>query len=110
MTASKTRGYLAGLAKRLLWNAQGGKCHICGQGLPRRFRSPLLTLDHVWPKSGSATMLCKYEGNVLLAHAKCNGLKGDRKPTGCERLMLFVVNRRLGYREHETQMWDRLNG
>lgn len=101
---------MARLGRRFLWNAQGGVCHICGQPLPRKMNSPKMTIDHVWPKSLIATFLCTYEGNSLLAHAKCNGMKGDRRPTGCERLILFAVNRRLGYAEHQTQMWDRLNG
>lgn len=35
-------------------------------------------------------------GNVVAAHERCNGAKGDRMPTGCEAIWLDVANAGLG--------------
>lgn len=97
------------LARRALFHAQGGICHICGGRLPRRYTSPASTLDHVWPQALmvlSSYELHKFLGNVLLAHDHCNTRKGDRLPTGCERIMLFLANRRLGLEESMTGQFD----
>ena len=100
------KAFLARFAKRMMWMAQDGKCPLCGQGLNRKFGSPQLTFDHVWPK-GRVGTAGSMEGNYLLAHEKCNRAKAMRRPNGCERLWLFVVNRRLGLPAHETHHWDR---
>jgi hypothetical protein len=96
------------LVRRILWTAQEGRCGLCGGRMKSDFGSPKLTLEHVWPQGNAALpeFHCTYEGNTMLAHASCNIGKGNRRPNGCELLMLFVVNRRLGYKNHETALWD----
>lgn len=99
--------FLQGIVKRALWQAQDGKCHLCGQAIPQKWRSPKLTFDHLWPVSRIAGAN-SFEDNVMLAHEKCNKAKDARKPRPCELLFLSAVNRRLGFREHETALWERL--
>ena len=94
------------LAKRFMWTAQNGVCYLCGQPLPRKWASPKLTFEHIWPVSriaGGDT----FEGNVMLAHHKCNVGKANRLPHPCELIYLAAVNLRLGFREHEASVWDR---
>lgn len=104
--AHRHYGIAIRLLRRTYYRAQGGCCYLCGKPLSPRFSSPKLTIEHVWPRSRAAAQT--YDGDLLLAHSRCNGAKADRLPTGCERLMLFAVNRRLGFAEHETAMWDAL--
>jgi 5-methylcytosine-specific restriction endonuclease McrA len=82
-----------------LWKAQQGLCSICSQRLVRdeRFRDDTgWNLDHVYPRSRYARL--GNRGNLLLSHIACNSAKGDREPTGCERLLLEAVNARIGHR------------
>lgn len=99
--------FLQGVVKRVLWQAQGGKCHLCGQAIPQKWRSPKLTFDHLWPVSRIAGAN-SFEGNIMLAHEKCNQVKDNRRPRPCELLFLSAVNRRIGFRESETAIWERL--
>lgn len=105
MTPNDKRMFYRTLAKRFLFQAQEGRCHICGQKLPERFGSPLLTIDHVWPASKSEAH-DKFRGNVLLAHLRCNQAKGDRLPTRGEVTALHMANRRMGLPVGETWFWD----
>lgn len=71
--------------KDFLRYAQRNRCAICGQPFSKN-RPP--SRDHVL-----AISLGGYDGrgNLLLAHTKCNGLKGNRLPTGCEMIWLLTV-------------------
>lgn len=104
----KSASFIAFLGRRALFIAQGGICPICGQLLPRRSDYGRCTVDHVWPKSMVAAH-DKTRGNAVLVHQACNGRKGNRRPTACERLFLFATNRRLGLPEIATAHWDGLN-
>lgn len=97
--------HMQAIVKRVIWNAQGGRCHLCGHPLRQKWRSPELTFDHVWPKSRIAGAN-SFEGNIMLAHKDCNHAKGDRNPHPCEMLFLSAVNRRLGFGEGETALWE----
>lgn len=80
-----------------LWKAQQGLCSICRERLLRdeRFRDDSgWSLDHVFPR---AHYELGNKGNVLLAHKLCNRVKSDRDPTGCEVVLLHMVNARLGH-------------
>jgi hypothetical protein len=55
------------------------------------------TFDHVVSRAKTK----KHKGNLLAAHRKCNGEKGDRDPTGCELIWLEVVNERSGHAKRE---------
>lgn len=46
-----------------------------------------ITLDHVWPRSRNG----QSANNVLLACAKCNMRKADRKPYACEILYCQIT-------------------
>ncbi len=70
--------------------AQGGRCFYCGEPVGRK-----ATFDHVIPKAyGGADD----PGNIVLAHLRCNRMKGDRLPTReeAERLILQRRGSRLG--------------
>lgn len=93
------------LVARTMFRAQSGICPGCGQALPRKWGCTRLTFDHVWPISKVGAWDA-FEGNVVLMHRKCNEAKSDRRPHPCEVLFLFAVNRRLGFEERETLLWD----
>jgi 5-methylcytosine-specific restriction endonuclease McrA len=76
--------------RRALNELQGGRCYLCGQRFGQKPRS-WPTMDHVEPKSQGGG----WSGNVLLAHARCNQAKGDRRPRACEVLYLAAINERL---------------
>lgn len=103
--ATEKHAYFRAMAKRFLFQAQEGACHICGLKLRARFNSPLLTIDHVWPSS-KASGCNTYLGNVLLSHLKCNREKADRLPTAAEVRALHAANRRMGLSVAETWIWD----
>lgn len=97
------------MLRRLYYEAQQGRCGICGAQMKRSFESPKLTFDHVWPKSWAAHAggaECKMLGNLLLAHAACNTSKDDAPPTPGQVEKLHEVNRAIGLRPHETWVWD----
>lgn len=67
--------------KRLrLWNAQDGKCHLCGKPmLPEVSQHPhSATFDHLVPASQGGT---RATSNLKLAHRHCNHARGN-KPLG----------------------------
>lgn len=84
-----------GKFRQALYEAQAGRCSLCGQGLgalgERGEWRP--TFEHVWPRSRYSYA---DRGNLLLAHFRCNIAKGTRDPTGCEVILLAAVNARLG--------------
>lgn len=51
------------------------------------------TIDHVY---NHASRRYFADGNKLVCHAACNHRKADREPTGCELILLHLVNARLG--------------
>lgn len=51
-----------------------------------------VSTDHVYPKSSNVGL----QPNTVAAHIRCNSLKGNRMPTGCELIWLEAVNARLG--------------
>jgi 5-methylcytosine-specific restriction endonuclease McrA len=63
------------LDNHTLHQRQSRRCYLCGFKMQRG-----LTRDHVWPKAAGG----RDAGNILLAHARCNGSKGDRLPYPCE--------------------------
>jgi len=72
---------------------QGKACAICGdrlqcEGMPAG-RIP--TFDHVVPRSRGGGN----HRNKIAVHLDCNNRKADRMPSGCELLMLDVVNTRV---------------
>jgi len=80
------------LLKRMVIE-QAGRCASCGQPLTleNSDRGECPTVDHVVPRArGGAN-----RGNRVAMHGRCNNLKSDRMPNGCERLMLIVVNTRI---------------
>ena len=93
------------MAVTLLWLAQRGHCHICGEELPPIRRSAEISFDHVWPKA-KVVSYDKDNGNILLAHAACNRGKADRLPTGCEIIMLHAANRFMRLNTGATSLWD----
>jgi 5-methylcytosine-specific restriction endonuclease McrA len=80
-----------------LWEAQGGKCAICGEDMPWQKRyhvsdSLKPTIDHVIPLSkGGAVGF----GNIVATHLRCNNSKGARMPTEAELAKLQEVTARL---------------
>ena len=78
----------------MLVQAQSGICALCGRTFLALAHTPNMhaSIDHVVPKSRGG----KTHGNVIAAHAGCNGEKGDRLPTGCELIWLAAVNAALG--------------
>lgn len=68
---------------RSLWQAQAGKCALCGEAMPaHRFETPHArvwakrrpTLDHIRPRAKGGTDAPE---NIQLAHAACNTAKGS---------------------------------
>ena len=49
----------------------GGDCYLCGRFITRRS----VSMDHVIPVSRGGNYTRE---NLRLAHARCNGIKGDR--------------------------------
>lgn len=106
--AQRYKGVAYKVFRQMLYTAQRGRCPICGRQLPAKVGSGKITFDHVHPKSRIASHEAQiHEGNLLLAHKACNADKADRKPTGCELLMLFVANRKLCFAERHTEHWEK---
>lgn len=66
-----------------LWVGQGGICALCGKAMPAsRWQTPHAsvwkkirpTFDHIRPRSKGGD---DREGNLQLAHARCNKIKGN---------------------------------
>lgn len=81
--------------RKITARMQGGKCFLCGFRLPRRYPAQMPdneparpTDEHVVPKCAGG----RGPWNLLLAHRKCNNLKGNRHPYPCELLLLASVN------------------
>lgn len=71
---------------RLMEVAQGGLCFLCGKPMGAG-----ATDDHLIPLAyGGADI----PANVVLAHRRCNQLKGDRLPTAEEVERLIAQRRR----------------
>jgi hypothetical protein len=84
-----------------IWKAQGKICAVCGLDMvPSDFTHPRQgwTIEHCWPRR---RYRFEHRGNLLVSHAACNNLKADRDPTGCELVMLEIVNARLGWELEE---------
>ncbi len=75
---------------RLMDILQGGRCFYCGEPVGAK-----ATFDHVIPAAYGGI---NTPGNVVLAHRRCNRMKGDRLPTPEEiaRLMRQRRGSRLG--------------
>lgn len=71
---------------RLLDVIQGGRCFYCGEPVGAK-----ATFDHVVPRAYGGT---DDPGNIVLAHRRCNQLKGDRLPTPDEIERLIAQRRR----------------
>lgn len=77
---------------RQLFAAQRGFCAGCGCKMPPIGDPCLLqhvpSIDHVEARArGGADNI----SNMTLMHAICNSRKGDRPPTGCERIWHHAV-------------------
>lgn len=70
-----------------LYEAQDGLCGLCGGEMGPHDA----TIDHVVPRAHGG----RNAGNVLLAHSKCNEVKGSRPPRASELALLAKVNARL---------------
>jgi 5-methylcytosine-specific restriction endonuclease McrA len=81
----------------VLRKAQRERCGACGRRVPPLdvYCAPANrpTLDHVVPRAAGGKGIL---GNLLVMHHHCNALKADRRPTGCELLILAAANARLG--------------
>jgi 5-methylcytosine-specific restriction endonuclease McrA len=90
---SKAQG--KGKRRMLLWKLQDLKCASCGErAFPHlgRKHPRALTIDEVIPRAKGGK---REYGNQVVMHQSCNLRKGDRMPTGCERIWLEMVNARL---------------
>lgn len=74
----------------ILRHLQSNRCSICGKPFSSR-HGP--TADHVLARAAGGF---NGPGNLLLAHAHCNRVKGDRLPTACELILLVAICDRLG--------------
>lgn len=83
---------LASAFRRDLHAALAGLCGLCGAPITRLSE---VTFDHVVPRAKGGGNYA----NLVPAHSGCNNDKSDRMPTACERLMLEVVNLRMGNRQ-----------
>lgn len=87
----------------ILFHAQSGFCAGCGNKIrskPGRSNDPLApTFDHVCPRSKGGKSLVT---NGLLKHRRCNAQRGDRPPTGCDRLWQIVVSARLKHAKSQA--------
>lgn len=77
-------------ALRPLHQAQAGRCPYCGKwlstGLRGIARRP--TIDHVVPRALGGPAAPE---NEVLAHARCNFAKADRRPFPCELLFASIT-------------------
>lgn len=75
-----------------LFRAQNGFCAGCGHRLPPIGDLCLIvncpSIDHLIARARGGG---DHIGNMLLMHSRCNSAKGDRPPTGCERIWHHVV-------------------
>jgi 5-methylcytosine-specific restriction endonuclease McrA len=86
--------------RRALRSAQRSICAGCGEHLPsarrvKRHHPDYPTFDHFVPRSqgGGRTL-----DNGLLKHRRCNQARGNRPPTGCDRLWRETVRAWLALR------------
>lgn len=80
-----------------IWEAQGKHCSVCGEHMhPIAGSHPTRgwTIDHVYNRASRRYLA---DGNKLVCHRGCNQRKADREPTGCELILLHMVNARLGF-------------
>lgn len=93
-----------------LFDAQDGLCASCGYRMDLATRTVLLDLppehplmqlesyllmasiDHLEPRSRGGTDCPR---NKVAMHIRCNSDKGNRPPTGCERIFHMLVLERL---------------
>lgn len=66
--------------------AQAGRCFYCGEPVGAK-----ATFDHLIPRCYGGS---DEPGNIVLAHRRCNQLKGDRLPTAEEIDRLLAQRRR----------------
>lgn len=79
---------------------QAQRCILCGErfdlSLPRVglgiVNEMIATIEHVIPRARGG----RQRGNKLVTHRRCNALKADAMPNGCELIWLAAVNARLG--------------
>ena len=73
----------------MLRQRQHDNCYLCSRPLGKRSGTmgDASTRDHVFPQCAGATG----NRNILLAHACCNGRKGNRFPRPCELIFLAAV-------------------
>ncbi len=85
--------------QRKLMNAQHWKCFHCDEQLffivPKGISKKLgATREHVFPHSTTGKGLVN---NIVLAHARCNGLRGDRQPTPYEINKAATIYKAMGF-------------
>lgn len=81
--------------------AQNGKCFYCGLAMAITKNSPAsFTKDHVKPRCKGN----KLNGNTVLCHSLCNGLKGQREPTTEEKARFKALYSKINKRKKEIKM------
>lgn len=82
------------LPRDVLFLRQGERCYLCAttfRGATGRVvrgdTNASISRDHVFPRSGNGGTV----SNLLLAHKRCNGSKGDRWPYPCEVIYLAAI-------------------
>ncbi len=70
-------------SKKLLWHRDEGKCQYC----EKKLKISDATIDHVVAKSRGGLDTWQ---NLVIACAKCNQRKGNRKPSECNMSLLKV--------------------
>ncbi|WP_310533158.1 HNH endonuclease signature motif containing protein [Novosphingobium sp.] len=92
---------------RQLYDAQRGICASCGKKMPPLGDLALLhlvpSIDHVDPRSKGGG---NHMGNMILMHAKCNSVKGDRPANGCERIYHDLVLSVIGMHPADRKWQD----
>jgi 5-methylcytosine-specific restriction endonuclease McrA len=69
---AQSRKRLSGYDRRAVWEKTGGRCHICGESVGKRWQA-----DHVFPRSTGGTHSAE---NYLPAHRLCNNYRWDYSP------------------------------
>lgn len=89
----KTSNLLKKIRYKRLYDAQEGRCYLCGEEMSVYDCS----IDHVYPVSrgGKDKM-----SNKLLAHSVCNAEKADRLPTENELSLMHDIHTKAGKLEY----------
>lgn len=81
----RTSKFLENLSFEKMIKAQNQLCFYCQQFMPVM----TITKDHIFPRSFGFII----NGNMVLAHQKCNNAKSNRFPTIAEVIRWHAMNR-----------------